>query len=283
LHLYPLKSRLILSGDSIIERLVEALANAKLEVKNGDIIAIASKVVSLSERNVVPLAKVKPTISARRLSRRFGLAPEFAQVVLDESDAVYGGVPGALLALKNGDAVANSGVDRKNAPDKSVIPWPANPQRSARKIRRAVNQKLKKSVGVVIVDSRVTPLRLGTIGLAIACSGFQPVRDARGIRDLYGRKVVMTFQSLADGIAGAAHLLMGETRETVPFVLVRGAPVRLSGDKRAGSMTLPVKDCLYMSQMPGPLQERQRLNRGHLGLATHPSISRRVEIAHFQP
>ncbi len=123
MQLYSLKSRLILSGDSITKRLVEALAAAKLGIKTGDIIAIASKVVSLSEKNIVSLAKVKPTTSARRLARRFGLPPAFAQVVLDESDAVYGGVPGVLLTLKNGDAVANSGVDRKNAPGESVVPW----------------------------------------------------------------------------------------------------------------------------------------------------------------
>jgi coenzyme F420-0:L-glutamate ligase len=256
-QLYPLKSKLILAGDSITRRLVEALSVAKLGVRNGDIVAVASKVVSLSERNVVSLAKVKPTILARRLGHQFDIPPEFAQVVLDESDAVYGGVPGVLLTLKNGDAVANSGVDRKNAPGENVIPWPVNPQRSAEKIRRTVNQALGKKVGVVIVDSRVTPLRLGTIGLAIACSGFQPVRDARGMRDLYGRKVLITLQSLADGIAGAAQMLMGETRETVPFVLVREAPVKLVAGRRASSMTIPIKDCLYMSQMPRPLLENR--------------------------
>ena len=256
MQLYPLKCKLILPGDSITARLVEALSAAKLGVKNGDIIAIASKVVSLSEKNIVSLAKVKPTISARRLARRFEMPPEFAQVVLDESDAVYGGVPGVLLTLKNGDAVANSGVDRKNAPGESVVPWPLNPQRSAETIRRTVDRKLGKRVGVVIVDSRVTPLRLGTIGLAIASSGFQPVRDARGMRDLYGRKVRMTLQALADGIAGAAHMLMGETRETIPFVLIQDAPIKLAAGKQANSMTLPVKDCLYMSQMPRPFLEK---------------------------
>src|SRR5437867_11312810 len=138
----------------------------------------------MSERNIVSLSKVRPTALARKLGRRFEMLPEFAQVVINEADAVYGGVPGVLLTLKNGDAVANSGVDRKNAPGESVVPWPLNPQRSAETIRRTVDRKLGKRVGVVIVDSRVTPLRLGTIGLAIASSGFQPVRDARGMSDL---------------------------------------------------------------------------------------------------
>ena len=250
MQLYAIKSKLILPGDSVAARFVEALSVARLRVKSGDIVAVASKVVSLSEKNTVSLADVKPTVWARRLSRRFDLLPEFAQVVLNEADAVYGGVPGVLLTLKNGDAVANSGVDRKNAPGDSVIPWPVDPHHSAETIRRAISRKLGKRVGVVIVDSRVTPLRLGTIGLAIACSGFPPVRDSRGTKDLYGRKAQITLQALADGIAGAAHLLMGETKETIPFVLVRGAPVRLDSRKGSDSMTLPVKDCLFMSQMP---------------------------------
>jgi coenzyme F420-0:L-glutamate ligase len=251
-QLYPLRSNLVLPGDSVSSRFFEALSLAGLRVKNGDIVAVASKVVSLSERNIVSLANVKPTVSARSLGRRFDILPEFAQVVLDEADAVYRGVPGVILTLKNGDAVANSGVDRKNAPGNCVIPWPVNPQRSADMIRRAIHRNLGKRVGVVIVDSRVTPLRLGTIGLAIACSGFEPVKDSRGIKDLYGRSARITLHAIADGIAGAAQLLMGETRETIPFVLVRGAPVQLRARKGSDAMTLPIKDCLYMSQMPPP-------------------------------
>jgi coenzyme F420-0:L-glutamate ligase / coenzyme F420-1:gamma-L-glutamate ligase len=193
---------------------------------------------------------------ARKLARRFEMDPDFTQIVLEEADSLYGGVPQVLLTIKNGDAVANSGVDQKNAPGDSAIPWPVDPQRSAETIRRTIKKRLGKNVGVVIVDSRVTPLRLGTTGLAIACSGFQPVRDSRGIKDLYGRRARITLHSLADGIAGAAQLLMGETRETIPFVLVRGAPVQLAARKRSEVMTLPVKDCLFMSQMPPPTRLR---------------------------
>jgi coenzyme F420-0:L-glutamate ligase / coenzyme F420-1:gamma-L-glutamate ligase len=253
LQLYPLRSKLVVPGDSLAERLFEALSSASLRVRNGDIIAITSKIVSISETHLVSLATVRPTALARKLGRRFDMLPGFAQVVLNEADTVYGGVPGVLLTIKNGNATANSGVDRKNAPGDNVIPWPVDPQHSAETIRKTVGRKIGRKVGVVIVDSRVTPLRLGTVGLAIACSGFQPVRDSRGIKDLYGREVRITFQAVADGIAGAAQLLMGETRENVPFVLVRGAPVELSGGKRSGSMTLPVKECLYMSQIPRPL------------------------------
>lgn len=249
MQLFAVKSRIIRPGDPLSERLFESLSRARLRIKNGDILAVASKVVSVAEKNILPLGKIEPTGLARKLGRRFGLPPDFVQVIIDEADYVYGGVPGVLLTTKNGDATANSGVDRKNAPPQTVIPWPLNPNQSAEKIRRAICQKLRKKVGIVIVDSRVTPLRLGTVGLAIACSGFQPVRDERGVNDLYGRKVSITFHALADGIAAAAQLLMGETRETIPFVLIRDAPVQLSDSDRLMPMTLPIEDCLYMSQI----------------------------------
>ena len=254
MQLFALKSRLVQPGDSLPERLFESLSRTRLQVKNGDILAVASKVVSVAERNILPLGKVEPTDFARKLGRRFGLPPDFVQVVIDEADDMYGGVRGVLLTRKNGDATANSGVDRKNSPPQTVIPWPLNPHRSAEKIRRAINSKLEKKIGVVIVDSRVTPLRLGTTGLAIACSGFQPVRDERGVKDLYGREVTITFHAIADGIAAAAQLLMGETREATPFVLVRDAPAKLADNDRLMPMTLPVEDCLYMSQIQ-PVQK----------------------------
>jgi coenzyme F420-0:L-glutamate ligase len=250
LQLYPIKSAIIHPGDSITAKLVEAISSAKLSLKNGDVVAIASKIVSLSEGNIISLTGIKPSAAAKRLARKYELAREFAQIVLDQSEAVYGGVSGAVLSLKDGNATANSGVDRKNAPRNTAIPWPASPHRSAMNVRKAIKRRLGKRVGVVIVDSRVTPLRLGTIGLAIGCSGFQPVKDTRGTADLFGRRTLMTFRAIADGIAGAAHLLMGETRESIPFVLVRGAPITLDDHYRPSPMTLPVKDCLYMSQIP---------------------------------
>jgi coenzyme F420-0:L-glutamate ligase len=249
LQLFAVKSRLIQPGDSLLERLFESLSRARLRIENGDILAVASKVVSVAEKNILPLKTIEPTGLAKKLGGRFGLPPDFVQIVVDEADDVYGGVPSVILTIKNGDATANSGVDRKNAPPQTVIPWPLNPHQSAKNICAAVDRKLGKKIGVVIVDSRVTPLRLGTVGLAIACSGFQPVRDERGVKDLYGRKVSITFHALADGIAAAAQLLMGETREATPFVLVRDAPVRLANNDRPMSMTLPVEDCLYMSQI----------------------------------
>ncbi len=248
MELYPVESSLVKPGDSLSLRLQEALAKSKVCPRNRDIIAVASKVVSTSEERVRPLSRVKPTRRAVRLGKKYSLPLKFVQLVLEEADEVYGGVRGALLTLKDGQATANAGADRKNAPPNSAVLWPLDPEASAVRLRRALKRKTGLDLGVVIVDSRVTPLRLGTIGLSLASVGFKPVKDFRGKPDLYGRKASITFQALGDGIAAAAQLLMGEARELVPFVLVRGAPVEFAG--RGGRMEkMGLKDCLYMAQI----------------------------------
>ncbi len=254
MELYPVESSLVKPGDSLSLRLQEAFAKSKVRPRDRDIMAVASKVVSTSEGRVRQLSRVKPTRQAVRLGRKYSLPPEFVQLVLDEADEVYGGVQGALLTLKDGQATANAGVDRKNAPPNSAVLWPLDPKASAIRLLGAVKRRTGLDLGVVIVDSRVAPLRLGTIGLSLASVGFMPVKDFRGKPDLYGRKASITFQALGDGIAAAAQLLMGETREAVPFVLVRGAPVEFAG---RGSRTekMGLKDCLYMAQI---LRETRR-------------------------
>ncbi len=247
--IHSLKSKQVRPGDSIFERLLESLRGRRLNIKNGDIIVVSSKIVSLSENRLQPLSTIAPSRRAKTLGRKYSLPASFVQVVLDEADKVIGGVGGALLTIVSGDATANAGVDRKNAPDDSVVLWPRNPDLSAEKLRQEIHDRFKKNVGVVIVDSRVTPLRLGTIGLAIGCSGFNPLRDFRGQRDIYGRRVMITLQALADGVAAASQLVMGEAGEKTPFALVRGAPVNFGSSSGIKGARLSAKNCLYMSQI----------------------------------
>ncbi len=247
---YPLPSQLVRERDAIPELLSEALSKKKIRLRTEDVIAISSKVIAISEGRIRSLSDMMPTRRARKLGGRYSLPPAFVQIVLEEADEVLGGVKGALLTIKDGDAAANAGIDRKNAPEGSVVLWPSNPDSSARKIRDSLYRRFGKRVGIVIVDSRVTPLRLGTIGFAIGCAGFRPIIDLRGTNDLSGRPIEITSHAIADGVAAAAHLVMGEASEQAPFVLVRGAPVPFQGRSSIRLAKLTPSYCLYMSQIP---------------------------------
>ena len=217
-------------------------------MRNGDIVAVASKVVSTSENRIIKLDDIKPDKESAKLSKRFGLSPEFAQVVVDEADLIYGGVKGAVLTLKDGHATANAGADRKNAPENSAVLWPSDPKRSARQLQIGLRHKTGKSVGIIVVDSRVTPLRLGTIGLSLASIGFKPIKDFRNKPDLNNRRIRITYQAMSDGLAAASQVLMGEARERTPFVIIRGAPTD-SPDGGTTSEKMRAESCLYMSQI----------------------------------
>ena len=247
---YPLRSSLARAGDSIPDLFFKALAKNRVRFETRDIVAVSSKIVGIAENRIRYLDSMKPGPRARSLARKYSLTPAFAQAVLDEADLVVGGVKGALLTVKNGDAVANAGIDRKNSPEGAVVLWPRNADLSARNIGRSIRRKSGKSVGVVIVDSRVSPLRLGTTGFAIGCAGIESVEDTRGSVDLFGRRIQITARAIADGIAASAQLVMGEASEQVPFAVIRDAPVTLSNGNGIRPAKLAWNRCLYMSQIP---------------------------------
>ena len=246
---YPIRSDLARPGDTVPELLFKALAKSRLRLKTRDIVAVSSKIVGIAEKRIRYLDSIRPGSNARSLAQKHSITPAFAQVVLDEADTVVGGVNGALLTVKNGDAAANAGIDRKNAPEGAVVLWPRNPDLSARNIRRSVQRRSGKNVGVVIVDSRVSPLRLGTTGFAIGSAGFEPVEDLRGSVDLFGRRIEITLRAIADGIAASAQLVMGEASDRIPFAIVRDAPVKFGGGRGIRSSKLAWNQCLYMSQI----------------------------------
>jgi coenzyme F420-0:L-glutamate ligase / coenzyme F420-1:gamma-L-glutamate ligase len=246
---YPLESSLVKPGDSILETFSQALRRNRIALKTGDIVAISSKVVATSENAIVHSSQTSASKKAKSLAIEHALPSRFVQVVLDEADSVLGGVRGALLTIKDGDATANAGVDRKNAPRGTYVTWPRDSDKSAQKLRSAIQRRFRKRVGVMIVDSRVTPLRLGTIGFAIGTSGFHAIEDVRGEVDLSGRRVGITFRAIADGLAASAQLVMGEASEKKPFAIIRDSPVRLGSAGGMSVAKLPQEQCLYMSQV----------------------------------
>lgn len=246
--LYPIKLPTVKLGQALDSIILRALQDHHLKLRDGDIICVASKVVSIAERRIVHLNQKQVSNKARTLAVKYRLSGQLAQIVLEEADAILGGVRGFLLTAKQGILTPNAGVDVKNSPTGTAILWPAHPDGSASILRASLGRSRDVRIGVAIVDSRVTPLRLGTTGLAIGLSGFQPIRDERGKRDIYGRSVKATQVNLADDLASSAHLLMGEREERIGIVVIRNSPVVMNRHVTA-DIKLATSKCLIGSSL----------------------------------
>jgi coenzyme F420-0:L-glutamate ligase/coenzyme F420-1:gamma-L-glutamate ligase len=253
MRLYAVKTDEVKTGDNIVQIAIHALQKQNLQLEDNDILAFTSKIVSYAEDRLVKLADLEPSEEARELARKFSLQPRFAELILRESGRIYGGVERAVLTLKDGILTANAGIDNKNAPAGFVVLWPLNPREWARRTREEIKRKTGRQISVLIVDSGLMPLRIGTTGLALAVAGFKPIRDARGWKDLHGKPLIITRHAVADDLASAAHLLMGEAAEKTPIVLIKDAPVDFdNGAYDSEDMAMPFEECIFMGTFSRP-------------------------------
>lgn len=246
MQVLAIKTPLIRPRDNLVKIVLEAMKKQGLEFSDGDILAVASKIVSLAEGRLVKLSDVKPSNKARHLAKKYSLNPAFAELIINEANHVVGGVKKAVLTLNDNVFTVNAGIDNKNAPEGYAVLWPKNPQESAERIRKEIAHRVGKRLGVLIIDSTVEPLRWGTRGLAIGVASFEPVKDYRRTRDLYDKKIIITLHAVADDLASAAHLVMGEAGERTPAAIIREAPVRFTEKADAETMKISFKDCVYM-------------------------------------
>ncbi len=247
MQLFPIKTPIIQANDNLIEILIFSMQKKKLEPKNGDILVISSKVVAKSEGRIVNYKEVKPSEKAELLAKKYDLEPGFVELVLKEADKIFGGVKHAILTMKNNMFIANAGVDHSNAPEDHAILWPKNPSLSADNIRKEFKKRLNVNIGVIISDSHCSPLRTGTTGFALATSGFDAVIDERGKPDLFGKTTRITQRAVADGLASAAVVVMGETNEQIPAVLIRNTQIELTDQPSKTSTSFPPNECLFSS------------------------------------
>jgi coenzyme F420-0:L-glutamate ligase len=248
MRLYAVKTEIIKVGDNLVDAILKSLKDQNLQLEDNDVLAITSKIIAYAEKRLVKLSGIKPSDKSKDLAHQFSLQPEFAELILREADKIYGGVQKAVLTLKNGILVANAGIDNKNAPIDYAVLWPNEVQKWAKHMREEIKRKMSMRVAVLIVDSGLVPLRKGTTGLALAVAGFKPIKDRRGDKDIYGKPLVITQHAVADDLASAAHLLMGEAAEKTPFVLIKDAPVDFDdGVYGSADMMMPSNECIFMN------------------------------------
>jgi coenzyme F420-0:L-glutamate ligase/coenzyme F420-1:gamma-L-glutamate ligase len=222
---------LVKPGDDLAALILAGLAAAGLTLASGDVLAIAQKVVSKSEGRLVRLEDITPSAHALELAEITQKDARFVEAVLSETKTVLRTAFNTLIVEHRlGFVCANAGVDRSNVGPHGeghaeyLLLLPADPDASCRRLRARFQAEAGADVAVIINDSHGRAWRTGTVGVALGVAGFPALHDMRGHRDLFDYTLQVTQIGLADELAAAASLLMGQADEGRPVIHVRGVP-----------------------------------------------------------
>lgn len=218
-------------------------------LKERSVLAITSKIVSICEGSTVRAGKIA----------KEELVRQEAQYYIPPEESKYN----ITLTIKNNFLIPTAGIDESNGNGYYIL-WPKNSQRSANRIRKYLSQRFKlKKVGVIITDSKTTPLRWGTTGVGIAASGFAPLKNYIGKPDLFRKKLRVTKANILDGLASAAVAVMGEGDEQTPLAVISDVPFitfqqRNPTQKELRDLKIDISEDLY-----APLLTRAPWHKGH--------------------
>jgi len=231
---------LVRPGDDLAALLLAAAAAAGLRFADGDVLAVAQKIVSKAEGRYADLAQVRPSAEAVRLAEATQKDPRQVELILSESKGVVRHRPGVVIAEHRlGFVMANAGIDASNvergpAGEERVLLLPRDPDGSAARLRADLAARAGADVAVIVNDSVGRAWRNGTVGIALGSAGLPAYWDRRGENDLFGRPLRVTQVALADELAAAASVVQGQAGEGTPAVLLRGLDVtRFPAELRA--------------------------------------------------
>lgn len=215
---------LIKAGDDIAMIIVDLALRNGLKLEDGDVIAVAQKVISKAEKRIVKIDGVIPSTRARQIAKAVGKDAEFVELVLRQTKRVVKASNEILLVEdKHGSVCINAGIDKSNVEGRdSFALLPENSDESARRCRLRIRELTGKNVAVVICDTYSRPFRRAQVNFAIGFSGIRPFRDYRGMKDLFGQVLRVKNVAVVDEIAAAGELLMGQGKESRPVVIFKG-------------------------------------------------------------
>lgn len=237
----------ILPGDNIAETLIMAAENNGIKILDGDIIVVSSKVIAKSEGRIVSLDSVEPSEEAIRIANTSNKDPRLVELILRESKEILKMERNNIIALtKHGIVGANAGIDQSNTGGiGKVVLLPIDPDDSAKKIRRYINDRLGIDVAVIVSDTYGRPFREGQVNLAIGFAGICPYRDYRGQSDRDGYILRVKNIAIVDEIASAAELVMGQSIENTPFAIVRGVEYSRCEEASFKDIVMPKERWLF--------------------------------------
>jgi coenzyme F420-0:L-glutamate ligase/coenzyme F420-1:gamma-L-glutamate ligase len=244
---------IVKEGDDLAELIVSVAQKNDVILEDDDVIVVAHKIVSKTEGRIVELSAVTPSLKAQALAQTTNRDPRLVELVLKETKRVVKATP-EILIVKNtlGFVCINAGVDKSNVQgDETFALLPVDPDRSAQQIRSQIRRLTGKEVAVIICDTYSRPFRRGQAEQAIGLAGMSPFRDYRGQKDLFGYVLKVKNTAIADEIASAAELLIGQGGEAIPVVIVKGLrKVTKTEDASASDLYIPEKEDLFKGTLP---------------------------------
>lgn len=239
---------IVRAGDNLAELICKAAEKQGTPIKDGDIIVVTHVVVSRAEGRIVNLEEVEPSLFAKTFAQLYNKDPAIVEVVLREAKGIRRMMDGKIITeTKHGFVCANSGVDKSNVPGgKYVALLPDDPDASAEKIRQEIKRLTGRNVAVIVSDTHGRPFREGEINIAIGVSGLKPLRDRRGERDLFGYVLRVKHTAVADELASAAELVIGQADEGVPAAIIRGYTFIMSESGKAAELIRPKEKDLFL-------------------------------------
>ncbi len=223
-------------GHDLADVILRSAAHTGISLRDGDILVLAQKIISKAEGQFARLDEVQPSAEAHALATQSAKDPRVVELILRESTEVVRVRPGVIIAAHRlGFVMANAGIDASNVEhgrgEETVLLLPENPDASAGRLRDRIRTVQGVDLGIIVNDSFGRAWRLGTIGTAIGVAGLPGLLDLRGRPDRTGRLLQVTDVGVADELASAASLLMGQAAEGRPIIHVRGFPY----ERREGS------------------------------------------------
>ncbi len=242
---------LVAKNDDLAALIGAGLLRAGITLRDGDILAVTSKILSRAEGRFIDLRTVEVSPQAQALGEEVGKDPRFVELVLRESVQISRRGPGFLVVRHRlGFISANAGIDCSNAVPVDAAagtgPWalllPTDPDGHAERIRKALHAQSGANIGIIVTDSLGRPFRLGTVGAAIGVAGLPALWDRRGEPDIYGRVLEQTITAFADQVAAATDLVAGQAAEGRAVVHVRGLHFPIGAHKASELYRLPGED-----------------------------------------
>lgn len=230
---------LIRQGDNLSKIIVETMKKEKVPIDDGDIIVIAQKIVSKAEGRTVKLRDVVPSEKAKKIALQTLKDPRLVELILEETKEIVKATSEIFIVEnKKGIICINAGVDKSNVfGNDAYTLLPEDSDKSARELLSEIVKLTGKKVAVVICDTYSRPFRRGQVGFTIGIAGINPFIDYRGQKDLFNYTLKVKNTAIADEIASAAELVMGQGKEAIPVAIVKNL-TRVKWAKEASAKDL---------------------------------------------